>query len=580
MSKPKPIALIADDDEANRLLLCDAAMQAGCEVLEAADGTQALELGRSREFDLALLDIEMPGLNGFEVCSMLRRQPRTQFKPILMITGRDDAPSIECAFEAGATDFMSKPLNWPLVPHRLAYILRNAMTEQQVRRMAYVDSMTDLPNLQSLKEFATNAIAAAGDAKADHGITLIKIWAANIDRISQSFGRNVANSVIVDFARRLAALQASMGLTESRTLLARTDGARFAICVTENMAPDQAERLAALIIADAESPVSFNEHAFFLRPAIGIARFPEHGATADELVMNADAALQQSLSGVAPAAVTYTPQFGEQSRHLMQLDSELRRAVRDEQLTLVFQPKVRLADGALTGVEALLRWYHPELGQISPAQFVPLAEESGLILDLGDWVVRAAFRQIRNWQDAGFHTSIAVNFAVAQFLHRNPAQTISAAARACALDPRRVVVEVTESAFVRDLPRVKSAIDAVRNMGCRVAVDDFGTGYSSLAHLKTLPIDELKVDRAFIQRIDTDGTDAAIYETILQLADKLRLSVTAEGVETQGQLEWLRSRGCAEAQGFLIAAPMSAHRVIEQFAEAAPASGRQWLSTG
>ena len=257
--------------------------------------------------------------------------------------------------------------------------------------------------------------------------------------------------------------------------------------------------------------------------------------------------------------------MGRKSRLALRLDSDLKRAVRDEQLILHYQPKIRLSDNSLAGVEALLRWFHPELGPISPAQLIPLAEESGLILELGDWIVRAAFRQMLHWHTAGFDTSVAVNFAGAQFTHGNPAQVIAAAAGAVGLEPGRLLAEITESTFIGDLDTVQKGIAAVRALGCRVAVDDFGTGYSSLAYLRGLPADELKVDRAFIRRVDVDPIDAEIYSAVLALADKLGLSVTAEGVETPGQLAWLRAHGCTEVQGFLLGKPMPGHELLQRY---------------
>jgi EAL domain-containing protein (putative c-di-GMP-specific phosphodiesterase class I) len=195
-----------------------------------------------------------------------------------------------------------------------------------------------------------------------------------------------------------------------------------------------------------------------------------------------------------------------------------------------------------------------------------LAEESGLILELGDWIVRTAFRQMRLWREAGLDTRIAVNFATQQLIHGNPARVIAEAARATASNPARMVMEITESTLIGDLATVQSGIAAVRALGCRVAVDDFGTGYSSLAYLRNLPADEIKVDRAFIERVDSDPINAAIYSAVLDLARHLGLAVTAEGVETQGQLDWLRANGCNEAQGFLIAKPMTGHEIIGRYA--------------
>jgi EAL domain-containing protein (putative c-di-GMP-specific phosphodiesterase class I) len=251
------------------------------------------------------------------------------------------------------------------------------------------------------------------------------------------------------------------------------------------------------------------------------------------------------------------------------LEAALREAVRAEQLTLYFQPKIRLCDDSLVGVEALLRWFDTELGEISPAHFIPLAEESGLILEIGRWVIRAACRQLMNWQNEGLDTTIAINVSARQFVHDDPAAVIHAATAECGISPRSIVVEITESALITDLARVQAGLTAVRALGCRVAIDDFGTGYSSLAYLKRLPVDELKIDRSFIRTLESDQVDAAICAAVLSLARTLGLSVTAEGVETELQLEWLRRNQCNEAQGFLIARPMPAHRILVRYGSSA-----------
>ena len=559
------VVLIADDDEASRLLLVSAAEQAGFVVIEAADGRAALHAARTGGFDLALLDVEMPYLNGFEVCRALRADPSSQHKPIMMITGHDDAESIERAFEAGATDFMSKPLNWSLMPHRLRYLLRNARSEERIRQMAYSDELTGLPNLQSFSEFCADLVAAEAGSTCPQSVIVVLLHADGIERVNRSLGREVADAATLGFARRLTSIGEKLIGPGTRSQSARIDGGKFAICMCHPGDNDAARELAVAISQAYAEPIQFGEHSFFLQPSIGIAHFPDHGHSATELLMHADTAMQYSRANVSKPAVVYSDDMGAKSRRALRLDSDLKRAVRDEQLVLYYQPKICLADDSLSGVEALLRWFHPELGPISPAQFIPLAEESGLIFELGDWIVRAAFRQMLQWHGAGFDTSVAVNFASTQFTHGDPAQVIAAAARAVGLAPGRLVAELTESTFIGDLDTVQSGIAAVRALGCKVAVDDFGTGYSSLAYLRGLPADQLKVDRAFIKHVDVDSVDGEIYSAVLALAHKLGLSVTAEGVETPGQLRWLRAHGCNEAQGFLLAKPMPGHELLQRY---------------
>ena len=307
---------------------------------------------------------------------------------------------------------------------------------------------------------------------------------------------------------------------------------------------------------------------FFLRPTIGVAIYPEHGADAETLLMHAAMARYHAQTGGATEQVVYAESMSNRARERMRLDVELRRAIRDEQLMLYFQPKVRASDGSLAGVEALLRWFHPDLGEISPGRFIPIAEESGLILDIDAWTMRTACRQLSNWERGGFTTTMAVNVSGKHFLYGDPAQVVEREIASSRVQPGKLIVEITESVLLRDAARVRRGLNAVRELGCRVAVDDFGTGYSSLAYLRGFPVDMLKVDRVFVQRVHSDPVDAAICMAVLTLARSLGLGVTAEGVELEDQLRWLREHGCDEIQGFLIAKALPALEVERRYASA------------
>jgi EAL domain-containing protein (putative c-di-GMP-specific phosphodiesterase class I) len=232
---------------------------------------------------------------------------------------------------------------------------------------------------------------------------------------------------------------------------------------------------------------------------------------------------------------------------------------------LLFQPKFRLKDDRLSGVEALLRWCDSEHGDISPNRFVEIAEDSGLILDMGSWVVRAACRQLRKWLDAGFAVPVAINVSGKELLHGDPARVIEREAAAAGVPTSLIEVEITESILVKDSPIVRNALERLRGLGCRIALDDFGTGYSSLAYITRFPPDRIKIDKAFVRNVDRSASDAAIANAILSLGGSLSLVVTAEGIERPSQLEWLRARGCDEAQGFLLSRPLSVEDLEDRF---------------
>jgi diguanylate cyclase (GGDEF)-like protein len=560
-----PAALIADDDEISRLFLVESLEKAGFRTVAVTDGAAALDAALADDFSLALLDVEMPKLDGYAVCAALRATPRLRHLPVVMITGHDDAESIARAYDVGATDFISKPVNWTLLPHRLRYVMRNADADRTLRTLAYFDALTGLPNRQALVEAAGAALVKAGEAAVVEGVALLHVGVDACTRISAVFGPDAGDEALRAFAHKLSACVAAADASGDRLTVARVDGDEFVVCLRDRDAAERASTLAKNFKAALDEPIRCGGHRFLLPPSIGIAVWPEHGRAVDTLLMHAATAKHHARATEATSAVTYTDDIGGTARDRLALGTALREAVRNEQLDLYFQPKIRISDGALVGVEALLRWFDPEVGEIPPERFVRLAEESGLILEIGRWVVNAACRQLRHWLDAGLETTMAINFSGKQFIHDDPANLIRTATDACGLDVRSIIVEITESALIGDLASVQVGLLAVKALGCRVAVDDFGTGYSSLAYLKRLPVNELKVDRAFIQHVDSDAVDSAICIAVLSLARDLGLSVTAEGVETDAQLEWLRTHGCEEAQGFLIARPMRGHEILRRY---------------
>jgi EAL domain-containing protein (putative c-di-GMP-specific phosphodiesterase class I) len=275
--------------------------------------------------------------------------------------------------------------------------------------------------------------------------------------------------------------------------------------------------------------------------------------------------MYQAKAGASGSTVMYTPAMSARLRDWLDLEGRLRRALQEDKLELYYQPKFRLSDNRLVGAEALLRWCDAEHGDIPPTRFIEIAEDSGLIIDLGAWVIRAVCRQLRSWQDAGHSIPVAINVSGKELLHGDPAWTLEAEAGAAKIPISLIEVEMTESVLVKDSARVRAALERLRQLGCRIALDDFGTGYSSLAYITRFPPDRIKIDKAFVHNLDRSASDSAIANAILSLGDSLNVVVTAEGVERPGQLDWLRKRGCAEAQGFLLSKPLSAREFARKF---------------
>jgi diguanylate cyclase (GGDEF)-like protein len=671
----RPIALIADDDEMTRLMLTEAAGQAKLQVIAVADGETALAIGQNSDFDVALLDVEMPGLDGYSVCRELRQSARARFAPILMITGHDDAHSVDRAYRAGATDFMPKPLNWPLIPHRLRYLLRNAATmrdldrreaenrallesipdrihlldaagnvrrvlrevdgtpavplgtietlipaeqakiarrhiaatandglprqheysestdasgpchyemryfhcgtgevlamrqdithryeqEQRIRQLAYFDSLTGLPNRQLFVErvgqYLDEPKGGSGQAAVLH------LDLDGFKRVNETFGHGIGDQVLRAVALKLQQAVTWQPAGGSTTELARFGGDEFVFFLAGSSVHDRVPDIADQIAAAFADPLDVDGRDFFVTPSIGMALYPTHGHDIDSLLKNADTAMYHAKTGGTPRRALYSEAMSARAREWLTLNNHLRRAVRHEQFELYYQPKFRLSDGGMAGAEALLRWFHPELGEISPARFIPLAEESGLILDLGPWVTRAACRQLRHWQDRGLRMNLAINISGKEFMHGHPVDVLRQETAAVGIDPGSLEIEITESVLVNDSARVQDALHDLRRLGCRIALDDFGTGYSSLSYLKRFPPDSLKIDRSFIINVHRDRGDAAILDAVLAMAASLGVEVVAEGIEEPEQLAWLKRRGCTLAQGFLLARPMPAHQL-------------------
>ena len=565
----EPLAIIADDEETGRLLLADAVEQVGLAPLMFDNGTDALEAGLSYGASIVLLDVEMPGMDGYAVCRRLRADPRFTTTPIVMVTGHEDSAAITLAFDAGATDFVSKPVNWALLPRRLEYILRNAAAAERIERLAYFDPLTGLPNRQRCLDTAERQFAEA--ARTGEAVAVVYLDLNSFKRINDTFGHAAGDAVLRTVGDRLARSIVSPGSKPPHVSLARFGGDEFVILVRHAEAATLALRLAEKCSAEFKEPIVHEGLEFYSTPSIGVALYPKDGADVTTVLKHADTAMYQAKTGNAAPIAVYVPAMSSRLRDWLELEARLRRAVQEDRVHLRYQPKFSLKDQRLSGVEALLRWYDSEHGEVSPTRFIEIAEDSGLILEMGSWVVRAACRQLRKWLDAGFSVPVAINVSGKELLHGDPARVVELEAVAAGVPTSLIEIEITESVLVHDSAKVRQALERLRQLGCRIALDDFGTGYSSLAYITRFPPDRLKIDKAFVRNVDRSASDAAIANAILSLAKTLGLVVTAEGIERPSQLEWLRTRGCDEAQGFLLAKPLTAAELEERFLRAGAA---------
>jgi diguanylate cyclase (GGDEF)-like protein len=572
------IAIIADDEDLGRLLLAATATASGLTPLVFDNGAAALKAALAHEVSIVLLDVDMPGIDGYSVCRRLRQETRFATVPIVMVTGHEDSAAISLAFEAGATDFISKPVNWALLPRRLAYILRNSAAAERIERLAYFDTLTGLPNRERCIETAGQQLAAA--TAAGESVAVMYLDLNGFKKVNDTFGHSVGDSVLRDVARKLEDTLAALRPGHAHVSLARFGSDEFVVLVRHAAARSAAAAIAVACAETLNHPITHGGLEFHSRPSIGLAVFPDDGADVATLLKHADTAMYQAKSGVSGSVVTYTAAMSTRLRDWLELEGRLRRAMQQERLDVHYQPKFSLANDGIVGVEALLRWHDAEYGDIPPTRFIEIAEDSGLIIELGSWVTRVACRQLRKWLDLGIAVPVAINVSAKELLHGDPARCLESEAAAAGVPTSMIEIEITESLLVKDSASVRAALERFRRLGCRIALDDFGTGYSSLAYITRFPPDRIKIDKAFVQNLDRSAADAAVASAILSLGEGLGVIVTAEGIERAAQLEWLRRRGCHEAQGFLLSMPLSPAEFERRTLEAVESSPLQLLNFG
>ncbi len=429
--------------------------------------------------------------------------------------------------------------------------------EATIKQLAYYDQLTGLPNGKLFRERLGSVIAEAGGIH--DGVAVLYIDLDHFQRVNDSLGHGVGDSVLNTVASRLVRCLHAEEDSDDRIELARLGGDEFIIYVRNKNAAGAAEGIAGRIMDALDEPFATSGHRLTISASIGISVYPNHGRTSELLLKNADTAVHQAKEASRKAYVLYSQDMGAGALARLELESEIRDALQRDLFQLYYQPKFCVDSLKIVGAEALLRWFHPTRGEISPADFIPVAEEGGLITDIGRWVTAAAFRQIRAWRDSDMElVPIAVNLSGEDFYLGDPVKMVRDAARQADVLPERLQIELTESVIMRDVDTVKKALDGLKRLGCRISVDDFGTGYSSLAYLKRFPLDTLKIDRSFVRDIAVVPDDDAICAAIIAMARRLGLSVVAEGVETDDQLRRLRAHGCDEVQGYLLGRPVPA----------------------
>jgi diguanylate cyclase (GGDEF)-like protein/PAS domain S-box-containing protein len=671
-----PSVLIVDDDLMTRMLVVEALEPEGFSVLEAESGLEGIESFSRHKPDIILLDVSMPGMDGFECCRRIRLLPGGERVPVVVLTGNDDDESITSAFEAGATDFVSKPMRWKLLGYRVRYLLRASavlgelarseaslafaqqlahvgnweygvttadgswspelhrilgleegadaptheslmlcvpdeerspllrsfmslrtdgtrfglehrivhrdgserfvfhqadaardegkivslrgtvqditerkMHEAQIEFLANHDALTSLPNRNLLSDRIAQAIARAQRDNRRVGVMIL-----DLDRfkfINDNFGHHVGDGLLKAVAARLRAT-----VREVDTV-ARLGGDEFVVVLSSMTHSGDGEIAAQKVLDAFASPILLEGHELHVTTSIGISVFPEDGLNAEMLLKTCDAALYIAKDKGRSCFQLYTSQMGVQVEEQAELVNALTQAVARKELEIHYQPKVDLTSGAVSGVEALLRWRRPGIGLIAPDIFIPLAELTGLIIPIGEWVLRTACAQAKAWHDAG-HTSLtmAVNISARQFRLNNVQGLVRSALADSGLQAAFLELELTESVLMHDKEAAVIALKQLKDIGVVLTLDDFGTGYSSLSYLKEFPIDVIKIDKSFINDVASSVDGASLTRSIISMAESLHMTTVAEGVETEEQLSFLNTNRCDRMQGYYFSRPL------------------------
>jgi len=534
--------------------------------LSVADSGSVLDLLYELDIDLLLIDNEvLVTVDGRDILEHIRNSPAHRHLPIIVLTADTGRPLRLRVLGQGANDILNKPVDAGEMKLRL----HNTLAAKAYRDLVvYRDDLTGLPNLERYTDRLDwaikysqryNMLGAVLHIDLDRFKKVVEAlgWASG-DRLLRAVAKILASCV------RDTDIIAQQDVREQSVMLSRLAGNEFTVMLCGIDRPDGAAVVAQRVLDMVKAPFAIGSHELITTCSIGISIFPDDGKTTNEIISAANNAMHDVKRAGGDGFSFFSKKFNERAIHRLNLEADLRHALETDQLTLAYQPKIDIASGLICGAEALLRWQHPERGMVSPVEFVPVAEESGLINLIGDRVVDIACGQIRQWLDAGIELPrIAINISSLQFSQHDFVEELAATLARHGIDGRRIVVEITESVIMDNINIHLKTLETLRSLGIKLSVDDFGTGYSSLAYLKRLPLHELKIDRSFLTGINSDDDSAAIVTAIVAMGHQLGLKIVAEGVETIQQLDFLRTHNCDACQGFLFSPAVTPERFAD-----------------
>lgn len=543
--------LVVDDSVSMRLLLCEMLKEDGYVIEQSSSGSGALLVCERSPPDFLLLDLIMPDMDGIELCRRVRSTANGRDIPVLMVTSSDDPGSVERAFEAGITDYVTKPVFMPVLRQRVRSLMRAGAAERQVRHMAFHDALTGLPNRMLLSDRMQQAVQKAKRAK-----QLIATMFVDLDRfkwVNDTLGHSAGDELLRTVAARLQAC------VRGSDTVARLGGDEFVLLLEQLSSLDGVTRVAQKILDSIQAPISIAGRDVQVGGSIGIALFPDDGADAESLMRHADAAMYRAKESGRNRYCLFQSALGAEVERQMTMTAHLREAIASDCLELRFLPQVNLRDGHIVALEALVRWRHPEHGLLNARDFMPLAEQTGLVRQLDEKVLRMVGRSIAQWRASGVDVpAVSVNFSAAHFRERNSVRHIAAVLDETGATAANLMIEVSEEVTLAQGDNVELALNAVRELGIGLCIDNFGAGPVSLANLARFPVDSVKVHPDIMRRMFDGERSNVLARGLLALTAIVGLNIVATNVETNEQANMLREMGFDEAQGFLFGPPIAA----------------------
>lgn len=551
--------LIVDDSKTSLLLTSKQLEMLGHTTVSVSDPEQALDEYKACQPDLIILDVIMDKLSGYECAKLITDYNKQQhdWVPIIFLSAIVDDTAIEQGINAGGDDYLTKPFNAVIFKAKILAMSRIAKmrkllleSNNKLEQLSLTDTLTNLANRSHFEKMMTIVLA---NAKRSHKLfALLFIDLDKFKDVNDTLGHHAGDSLLIQASQRI-----KNELREA-DFIARLGGDEFAVILPEIDNPDNAGHVANKIVKALCLPFDILNNDVMISASIGIACYPDAGTDTETITKHADIAMYRAKTLGRNTYQYFTPELNEAHANKLEMQQALTKALNNQEFSLALQPKYQLDTRTLIGFEVLLRWNNDKYGNIPPENFIPITEETGLIIPLGDWVIEQACETLSQFQALTKNPlTFAINISPIQLSGPNLATHFKQCMTKYNLQSSHIELELTETAIMTHRIETENALQNLHDLGLRIAIDDFGTGFSSLSHIKRLPIDDLKIDKDFVIDIPSDENDAAIVKSVILLAKSLNLGVTAEGIETQEQLDFLLENGCNQGQGFFLGKPLT-----------------------